>query len=105
MFFFQLPGIPERSMMRNDFEMLRKTFEVDGFGADEIEPYVEGYVDITAGSFQAAQWYAPDYSGLGASASPCATSSGASTRSRSLDATASPSAPAWNCAARFLSGR
>jgi uncharacterized protein (TIGR02001 family) len=31
----------------------------------EIEPYVEGYVDITMGSFRAAQWYTNDYSGLG----------------------------------------
>ena len=34
----------------------------------EIEPYVEGYVDITAGSFHAAQWYTHDYSGLGVGA-------------------------------------
>jgi uncharacterized protein (TIGR02001 family) len=34
----------------------------------EIEPYVEGYVDITAGSFHVAQWYAHDYSGLGVGA-------------------------------------
>jgi uncharacterized protein (TIGR02001 family) len=31
----------------------------------EIEPYVEGYIDITMGSFRAAQWYTNDYSGLG----------------------------------------
>jgi uncharacterized protein (TIGR02001 family) len=31
----------------------------------KIEPYVEGYVDITLGSFHAAQWYTHDYSGLG----------------------------------------
>lgn len=34
----------------------------------KIEPYLEGYVDVTLGSFTAAQWYAADYSGLGASA-------------------------------------
>ena len=34
----------------------------------KIEPYLEGYVDITAGSFHAAQWYADDYSGLGIAA-------------------------------------
>ncbi len=34
----------------------------------KIEPYLEGYVDITLGSFHAAQWYADDYSGLGVSA-------------------------------------
>jgi uncharacterized protein (TIGR02001 family) len=34
----------------------------------EIEPYVEGYVDITSGSFHAAQWYTHDYSGLGVGA-------------------------------------
>jgi uncharacterized protein (TIGR02001 family) len=34
----------------------------------KIEPYVEGYVDITAGSFHAAQWYTHDYSGLGVGA-------------------------------------
>jgi uncharacterized protein (TIGR02001 family) len=33
-----------------------------------IEPYLEGYVDITVGAFQAAQWYAHDYSGLGVGA-------------------------------------
>jgi uncharacterized protein (TIGR02001 family) len=34
----------------------------------KIEPYLEGYVDITLGSFNAAQWYAGDYSGLGVDA-------------------------------------
>lgn len=34
----------------------------------KIEPYVEGYVDITVGSFHAAQWYTHDYSGLGVGA-------------------------------------
>jgi uncharacterized protein (TIGR02001 family) len=34
----------------------------------EIESYVEGYVDITVGSFRGAQWYTGDYSGLGLSA-------------------------------------
>jgi uncharacterized protein (TIGR02001 family) len=34
----------------------------------EIEPYLEGYVDITMGSFRAAQWYTDDYSGLGVGA-------------------------------------
>jgi uncharacterized protein (TIGR02001 family) len=34
----------------------------------EIEPYLEGFVDITMGSFNAAQWYTDDYSGLGAGA-------------------------------------
>jgi uncharacterized protein (TIGR02001 family) len=34
----------------------------------EIKPYVEGYVDITAGSLHAAQWYTHDYSGLGVGA-------------------------------------
>jgi len=33
-----------------------------------IEPYLEGYVDFTMGSFHAAQWYTNDYSGLGAGA-------------------------------------
>ena len=42
MFFFQLPGgIPERALAKNDYAFLRRTFEVDGFGAEEIEPYVE----------------------------------------------------------------
>jgi uncharacterized protein (TIGR02001 family) len=34
----------------------------------KIEPYLETYVDITVGPFNAAQWYADDFSGLGASA-------------------------------------
>jgi len=34
----------------------------------QIEPYVEGYLDITVGSFNAAQWYTDDYSGLGMAA-------------------------------------
>jgi uncharacterized protein (TIGR02001 family) len=34
----------------------------------KIEPYVEGYVGITVGSFNAVQWYADDYSGLGMAA-------------------------------------
>lgn len=34
----------------------------------KIEPYLEGYVDITLGLFSAAQWYAEDYSGLGVGA-------------------------------------
>jgi uncharacterized protein (TIGR02001 family) len=34
----------------------------------KIEPYLEGYVDITFGSWNAAQWYADDYSGLGVGA-------------------------------------
>jgi uncharacterized protein (TIGR02001 family) len=34
----------------------------------KIEPYIEGYVDITLGGLNAAQWYADDYSGLGISA-------------------------------------
>ena len=34
----------------------------------KIEPYVEGYVEITLGSFRAAQWYTHDYSGLGVGA-------------------------------------
>jgi uncharacterized protein (TIGR02001 family) len=31
----------------------------------KIEPYVEGYVDITTGSFNLAQWYTDDFAGLG----------------------------------------
>lgn len=39
MFFFQLPGgIPERALAKNDYAFLRRTFAVDGFGAEEIEP-------------------------------------------------------------------
>jgi uncharacterized protein (TIGR02001 family) len=34
----------------------------------KIEPYVEGYVGFTAGSFRAAQWYTADYSGFGVGA-------------------------------------
>jgi epoxide hydrolase 4 len=55
MFFFQLPGIPEKTLMKNDYEMLRKTFEIDGFGADEIEPYVEAMK--TPGAVTAAMNY------------------------------------------------
>jgi epoxide hydrolase 4 len=55
MFFFQLPRIPERTLMKNDYAMLRKTFEVDGFGSDEIEPYVEAM--RTPGAATAAMNY------------------------------------------------
>ncbi len=41
MFFFQLPRIPEVAMARGDFAFLRKTFAVDGFSNDEIQPYVD----------------------------------------------------------------
>jgi pimeloyl-ACP methyl ester carboxylesterase len=42
MFFFQLPlGIPERMIARDDWAQIRKTFAVDGFKSDEIDPYVE----------------------------------------------------------------
>jgi pimeloyl-ACP methyl ester carboxylesterase len=41
MFFFQLPGIPERKIAKDDFAYLRETFAVDGFPAAEIEPYVD----------------------------------------------------------------
>jgi len=34
----------------------------------EIEDFVEAYVDVTAGDFQVAQWYAGDYAGVGLSA-------------------------------------
>ncbi len=42
MFFFQLPfGVPEKVFARNDYRMLRLTFEVDKFPAEEIEQYVD----------------------------------------------------------------
>jgi pimeloyl-ACP methyl ester carboxylesterase len=42
MFFFQLPGgIPERAMAHDDWAQLRRTFEVDGFAKEDIEPYVK----------------------------------------------------------------
>jgi uncharacterized protein (TIGR02001 family) len=34
----------------------------------EVEPYAEGYVDVSAGGFHAAQFYAHDYGGAGAAA-------------------------------------
>ncbi len=37
-------------------------------GLLEIEDYIEGYVDVTAWGWNAAQWYTHDYGGLGASA-------------------------------------
>jgi uncharacterized protein (TIGR02001 family) len=37
-------------------------------GLLEIEDYAEAYVDVTAGGFYGAQWYAHDYGGLGSSA-------------------------------------
>lgn len=40
----------------------------DSSAPQKIEPYLEGYVEITLGSFGAAQWYADDYSGLGVGA-------------------------------------
>jgi len=36
--------------------------------SEDIEDFLEGYVDLTAGDWRAAQWYAHDYSGLGVSA-------------------------------------
>ena len=41
MFFFQLPRIPERVIAKNDFAYVRKTFAIDGFSNDEIQPYVD----------------------------------------------------------------
>jgi pimeloyl-ACP methyl ester carboxylesterase len=56
MFFFQLPGgIPERAISANDWTMLRKTFEIDGFPKDEIEPYVKAM--STPGAVTAAMSY------------------------------------------------
>jgi pimeloyl-ACP methyl ester carboxylesterase len=56
MFFFQLPGgIPERVMARNDWAQLRKTFEVDGFAKEDIEPYVKAMK--TPGAITAAMSY------------------------------------------------
>jgi pimeloyl-ACP methyl ester carboxylesterase len=56
MFFFQLPaGIPERAVARNDWAQLRKTFEVDGFAKEDIEPYVEAMK--TPGAITAAMSY------------------------------------------------
>ena len=56
MFFFQLPaGLPERFIARNDWAYLRKTFEVDGFPPDEIDPYVHAMA--TPGAITAAMSY------------------------------------------------
>ncbi len=39
MFFFQLPGVPERLIARNDFLYLRKTFK--GYPRADVDKYVE----------------------------------------------------------------
>lgn len=39
-FFFQLPRLPEWLLSRRDYAALRRAFEMDGFSADETEPYV-----------------------------------------------------------------
>jgi len=41
MFFFQLPKIPELAVAKDDYALVRKTFELDGVPQDEIERYVE----------------------------------------------------------------
>jgi len=41
MFFFQLPGIPEKTIAKDDYAYLRHTFGSDGFSREEIEPYVD----------------------------------------------------------------
>ena len=40
-FLFQLPKIPEMIVARNDYAMVRKTFQLDGVPAQEIERYVD----------------------------------------------------------------
>ena len=40
-FFFQIPGLPERLISRNDFANLRAMFREDGFDEEEIDPYVD----------------------------------------------------------------
>ena len=55
MFFFQLPGIPERVIAKNDYAYIRRTFASDGFGPEEIEPYVEAM--RTPGALTAALSY------------------------------------------------
>lgn len=40
-FFFQLPGVPERVIRRNDFRMLRELFRKEGFSEPEVDRYVE----------------------------------------------------------------
>jgi epoxide hydrolase 4 len=41
MFFFQLPHLPELAIARNDYAYVRRTFGIDGFTNDEIQPYVD----------------------------------------------------------------
>ena len=56
-FFFQLPfGIPEKALAADDFAVLRKTFAVDGFTADEIEPYVTA-MRVPGAITAAMSWY------------------------------------------------
>ena len=40
MFFFQLPAVPERAVQVYNFAFLRKMFEVDGIGADDINHFI-----------------------------------------------------------------
>lgn len=54
-FFFQLPRIPERTIARDDYAYIRKTFGVDGFTKDEIQPYVDALK--TPGALTAALNY------------------------------------------------
>ena len=56
-FFFQLPfGIPERSLEADDYAIMRKTFAVDGFTPEHIEPYITAIK--TPGALTAAMnWY------------------------------------------------
>lgn len=40
-FFFQLPGLPERAMARDDFKGIRIGFQADGLPEEDIDRYVE----------------------------------------------------------------
>jgi len=42
-FFFQIPRLPERAIARDDFAFMRRELAEAGFGADEIEHYVEAW--------------------------------------------------------------
>ena len=42
-FFFQLPGIPERLVARDDFAAVRKMFAADGLPREAIEHYVDAF--------------------------------------------------------------
>ncbi len=54
--FFQLPGIPELTIQRDDYAYLRNTFGIDGMPNDEIEHYVDA-MRVPGAVTSAVNWY------------------------------------------------